>query len=135
MKYNLILNDITPEIMVDSNRVIQYAEHRLEANPEERACWSFDTLNMNIQQAILVINSFEEDVEIINERTAVETVYFIIFSTCNEIFTNAGYIEEKASRAANRLAIRNTWIFFNDPSINSLKELEIRSSKLPHIFS
>ncbi|MBT5491128.1 hypothetical protein HOK00_02155, partial [bacterium] len=65
MKYNLILNDIAPELMVDSNRVIQYAEHRLEANPEERACWSFDTLNMNIQQAILVINSFEEDVEII----------------------------------------------------------------------
>jgi len=58
-KYIITLNDIAPEI-ASSERVIEYAKHRIEANPEEA-----HELNLQcstIFEAIRTIETFDETV-------------------------------------------------------------------------
>jgi len=52
----------------DKNRVIEYANHRLEANPEDREEFNFDTFNLTLEQAIDVIKSYDENVEILTHK-------------------------------------------------------------------
>ena len=65
MLYDLILNDIEPEIEVSAERVIEYAKNRLIANPEEISDWNVDINNLTIEDSINIINSFNEEVYII----------------------------------------------------------------------
>ena len=62
--YNLILDDTDNELNVNAARVIEYASHRLEANEDERSNFDCDTYNMNFIQAVQVIESFNESVEV-----------------------------------------------------------------------
>ena len=57
----MVLNDIENE-EASKERVIEYAEHRLEANPGDRNDFDFDTFNMSISQAIEVIGTYGEEV-------------------------------------------------------------------------
>ncbi len=70
MKYNLIMDcSECNELNVTKERVIEYAENRLKCNEEERIDWDFNTYNMNLKEAILVIESFGETVEDVKNIT------------------------------------------------------------------
>ena len=64
-QYLIKFVDIEETQTVDATRLIEYANHRFEANPEDREEFSFDTYNITVKQAIQVIESYDEEVEVL----------------------------------------------------------------------
>lgn len=58
-EYVIVKEDCEDE-PASEQRVIEYAEHRLEANPEDRRNFSFDTYKMDISEARFVIEIYGE---------------------------------------------------------------------------
>lgn len=53
----LVLNDIDNEENVSEHRVIEYATHRVEANPEDGF-----SIPKTLEEAIYIIRCYDEDV-------------------------------------------------------------------------
>lgn len=58
--YIVEFNGMDDVEVMSQRRMIEYAENRFDANEHERSDWSFDTHNMNAEQALEVISSFGE---------------------------------------------------------------------------
>ena len=58
----LLLQDFQTYEKCTEERIIEYAGNRLFANEDDRNDFSFDTYSMTIEQATLVIESYNEEV-------------------------------------------------------------------------
>jgi hypothetical protein len=71
----LVLNDIEPE-MASVERVIEYAQNRLDANLDDKKEWeeTTDIVDLSYENAVEIINSYEEGVVVISLKTDAEVI-------------------------------------------------------------